>query len=351
MPRCIYCNETEEQKFKSKVHVLSQFMGNFEPDLYFKGDIVCDGCNTKFGNTFERHFANKSFEGLLSRLMLRKKKQSPVITFDSDLLKFNFHPDTKVDFDPIFLLIQSCLDRIANKPDPLLLFKKDNRYALVFADRVVNASKSDLKKLKKKLDSFKGGSAEYIGDKDNSRKIVIDAMTKLGLKANYSDEKVNDNPKQINTKFFAIQDVDRQTARLVAKVALEYFVYCLLKSNTSNHAYSDNFSAIKNFISKDEGLAGQLVKITSNNLVASKLKQGNQHYFVSFKIHRGVIIGQVAFMDSVGYAVKLGNSPFVLANERIGNGHAFNLHQRRTVRMYRGIAPTLGTSEFSIYNN
>ncbi len=279
-PKCIYCDSQESRFFTRKAHVLSQFMGNFNPDIYFYGDIVCDNCNDKLGKSIERHFAEKSFEGLIARLHLRRKKdkQSAVILYDSNLLKFHFLPETSIEYDPLFLLVKSILDKVGSTRDPLLLLKKGNLYAFIFAEEVANLkSQNEIKKLQHKISVFRKGteSGEWIGDRDDSAEIVQSALMKLRLKANFSDEKVNEQPKQIKSKFAALQDVDKNTARFVAKVAFEYFVYCANASGVLSSIFSEELKPIRDFIREGNGDAKSFVSIINNNFIAQTTKQGN----------------------------------------------------------------------------
>ncbi len=356
-PKCIYCSSQEPNSFKKKAHILSQFMGNFQPDLFFQGDVVCDQCNSKLGETIEKHFAEKSFEGLIARLLLIRKtgKQSPVILYDSSLLKFHFSPETTIEYNPLLLLVKSALDKVGFTKDPILLLKKGNLHALIFAEEVANIkSQNKIKKLQYKIRSFREGteSADWIGDRDDSSEIVQAALKNLGLKSGSSKETVNDDeqPKQIKSSFIASQDVDVNTARFVAKVALEYFTYCADKSGVLSNVFSGNLKPIRNFIREGTGNAEDFVSVGDNSFVAQKVKQGNNHYFVAFEVLKGNLIGRVAFMDTIAYQVNLGKSPLSLANNKIGNGHAFNLTDKKMKKMYVGKTPVLSGSEFSVYN-
>lgn len=356
-PKCVYCNNENSNNFQKKAHILSQFMGNFQPDLFFQGDIVCDQCNEKMGETIEKHFSEKSFEGLIARLLLRrnKGKQSPVILYDSSLLKISFHTDSKVDFDPLFLLISSALDKAGSTKDPIMLLKKGNAYAIVFAEEVSNLkSQNTIKKLRYKIKDFRKGTetVEWVGNREDSLKIVQIAMTNLGLKAESSTENVNDDsqPPKIKSNFIAVQDVEINSARFIAKVAFEYFAYCANKSGALSSIFSEELRPVRDFIKAGAGNAKSFVSVGKNNFISKKIKQGNNHYFVAFESVRGVLIGKVSFMDTIAYQVDLGTSPFSLANNRIGNGHAFNLSERKMKRMYAGSAPLLSNNDFSIYN-
>jgi len=354
-PRCVYCNSQELGCFNQKAHVLSQFMGNFQPDIYFQGDVICDNCNKELGKSIEKHFAEKSFEGLIARLHLRRRKgkQNAIILYDSSLLKFHFSPDSSIEYDPLFLLVRSILDRVGSTKDPLLLLKKGNLYAFIFAEEVANLkSQNEIKKLQYKIKTFRKGteSGEWIGDRDDSAKIVQSALTKLELKANFDNEKVNEQPKQIKSNFVALQDVDKNTARFIAKVAFEYFVYCANKSGVLSSIFSEELKPIRDFIRKGSGDAKNFVSVINNNFIAQTAKQGNNHYFMTFEAINGSLIGKVAFMDTIGYQVNLGKSPFSLANNRIGNAHAFNLATKTTQKMRKSRIPILSGGEFSIYN-
>ncbi|HAX65024.1 MAG: binding domain protein, excisionase family protein [candidate division WWE3 bacterium GW2011_GWA1_43_94] len=354
-PRCIYCNNQEPDSFKRKAHVLSQFMGNFQPDIYFLGDVVCDNCNEILGKSIEKHFAEKSFEGLIARLHLRRKKdkQSSVILYDSSLLKFHFSSDETITFDPLFLLVKSVLEKIGSTKDPLLLLKKGDLYAFVFAEEVASiTSKNEINKLKYKIKPFREGAetAEWVGDRDDSVKIVEAAMTALALKANFSDETVNEESKQIKSSFIAQQNVDIKTARFVAKVVFEYFVYCANASGFLSTIYSEELKPVCDFIKEGTGDAKNFVSVINNNFVSERIKQGNNHYFVAFEVVNGFLIGKVAFMDTIAYQINLGKSPFSLATNTIGNGHAFNLSDKTAKKMRVNKILVLGTHEFSIYN-
>lgn len=332
-------------------------MGNFQPDLFFQGDIVCDQCNEKIGETIEKHFSEKSFEGLIARLLLRrnKSKQSPVILYYSSLLKFHFSPDSTVDFNPIFLFINSALDKAGSTKDPVLLLRKGNLYAFIFAEEVANLkSQNIIKKLRYKIKDFRKGTEamEWVGNRDDSAEIVQSALTNLGLKAESSSESVNDDsqPKQIKSNFVAVQDVEINSARFVAKVAFEYFTYCADKSGVLSNVFSEELKPIRDFIKTGTGDAKSFVSVGNNNFVSQKVKQGNNYYFVAFEVVKGVLIGKIAFMDTIAYQINLGKSPFSLANNRIGNGHAFGLSDRKTKKMYSGLAPLFSGNDFSVYN-
>src|SRR3989339_546482 len=305
-PRCIYCNNQEPDSFKRKAHVLSQFMGNFQPDIYFLGDVVCDNCNEILGKSIEKHFA-----------------------------------------------VKSVLEKIGSTKDPLLLLKKGDLYAFVFAEEVASiTSQNEINKLKYKIKPFREGAetAEWVGDRDDSVKIVEAAMTALALKANFSDETVNEESKQIKSSFIAQQNVDIKTARFVAKVVFEYFVYCANASGFLSTIYSEELKPVCDFIKEGTGDAKNFVSVINNNFVSERIKQGNNHYFVAFEVVNGFLIGKVAFMDTIAYQINLGKSPFSLATNTIGNGHAFNLSDKTAKKMRVNKILVLGTHEFSIYN-
>jgi len=354
-PKCIYCNNQRPDCFRQKAHVLSQFMGNFQPDIYFQNDVVCDNCNGNLGKLIEKHFSEKSFEGLIARLHLRRKKdkQSAVILYDSSLLKFYFSTETPIDYDPLFLLVKSALDKVESTKDPLLLLKKGNLYAFIFAEEVANLkSQNEIKKLQYKIKTFRDGTelVEWVGDRDDSKKIVQSALAKLRLKANFKDEQVNEEPKQIKSNFAAVQDVDTIIARFVAKVAFEYFVYCANANGMISKVFTEELKPVREFIKEGKGDAKSFVSVINNNFVSQTIKQGNNHYFIAFEVENGFLIGKVAFMDTIAYQVNFGKSPFSLANNKIGNGHAFNLTSKTAKKMYSGKIPVFGGNEFSIYN-
>src|SRR5688572_20048340 len=158
VPQCIYCPNVNANLFKKKAHVLSQFMGNFEPDIYFEGDIVCDDCNKALGNTIEKHFAEKSFEGLIARFHLRRKqsKQSAIILYDSHLLNFQFSSEAPVNYNLLFSIVIAPMNKIGVIKDPLLFLKKKNLYAFIFAEEIAKlTSENELKGLRFKIKDFR----------------------------------------------------------------------------------------------------------------------------------------------------------------------------------------------------
>lgn len=355
MQRCIYCDSRNKNSFTKRAHVLSQFMGNFQPDIYFRGDVVCDDCNKVQGETIEKHFAEKTFEGLIAHFHLRRKrkKQSPVILYDSSLLKFHFNSETQITFDPLFLMIKSTLGKVGSTKDPLLLLKKGNLYAFIFAEEVVNTnSQNTIDKLKHKIKPFRQGTelGEWVGGREDSTQVVQSALAKLGLKAASSNESVNENPKQIKSSFIASQVVDTNTARFVAKLIFEYFAYCANESNLLSSVFSEELRPILDFIKEGKGDAKNFVSIINNNFVSSTIKQQNNHYFLAFEVVNGFLIGKVAFMDSLAYKVNTGKSPFLISDNIIGNAHAFNLTSKTTKKMYSDKTLKISTNEFSIYN-
>lgn len=339
MQRCVYCDTRNKNSFTKKAHVLSQFMGNFQPDIYFRGDVVCNDCNNELGKTIERHFAEKSFEGMIARLHLRrnKNKQSAVILFDSSLLKFCFDTEEAITYDPLLLLVRSILDKIRSTKDPLLLLKKGNLYAFIFAEDITHLkSKNEIKKLQNRIKTFRQGTefGEWIGDRVDSAKIVQCALLELGLKFNSSNENVNEDPKQIKASFIATQAVDVNSARFVAKVIFEYFVYCANESSLISSIFSKELKPIRDFIKEGRGTAKNFVSVINNDFVSPTIKQQNNYYFLAFEVVNGFLVGKVAFMDSLAYRVNIGKSPFLISDNIVSNAHAFNLTNKTTNKMY-----------------
>lgn len=339
MQRCIYCDNRNKNSFTQKAHVLSQFMGNFQPDIYFRGDVICNDCNRAQGETIEKHFAEKTFEGLIAHFHLRRKrkKQSPIILYNSSLLKFHFSSETQITFDPLFLMIKSTLGKVGSTKDPLLLLKKGNLYAFIFAEEVVNTnSQNIIDKLKHKIRPFRQGTelGEWVGGREDSEQIVQSALAKLGLKAASSSGSVNENPKQIKSSFIASQVVDTNTARFVAKLIFEYFVYCVNESSLIPSIFSKELKPIRDFIKEGKGTAKNFVSVMNNDFVSPTIKQQNNYYFLAFEVVNGFLVGKVAFMDSLAYRVNIGKSPFLISDNIVGNAHAFNLTNKTTNKMY-----------------
>jgi hypothetical protein len=63
VPTCIYCLELRDTRsFSKSEHVLQKAFGGFKDTLVLRG-VVCDDCNTYFGETIDLALSRDTLEG------------------------------------------------------------------------------------------------------------------------------------------------------------------------------------------------------------------------------------------------------------------------------------------------
>jgi hypothetical protein len=97
MPKCIYCLETHSQdSFEKREHIVPRQLGSFvasrKEDPITLLQVVCDGCNSYFGDTMELALGRNSIEALY-RLEYGQKPLKRFHGFDGERVKFRVPKD------------------------------------------------------------------------------------------------------------------------------------------------------------------------------------------------------------------------------------------------------------------
>lgn len=136
--RCRFCGETSKSKFKSKSHLLPEFMGN--KSLFSFNE--CDDCNNKF-STYENSL--KNFGVLNAYLPIKGKKKFPRLTdsknktvtefTDKNTLKTHIKDSNAVIYDGEMVKLKIA----SNNFKPLYVYKALTKMAIsLLSDKDAN---------------------------------------------------------------------------------------------------------------------------------------------------------------------------------------------------------------------
>ncbi len=366
---CIYCRESEGSvTFGSREHVIPELLGSFENNLTLRG-WVCDQCNSSVFNPLETRFKEDTDEGIYCQM--HNFSGSHEIRVRNKNFKFSL--DLGIE------------EKFFNDTFPLITFKND-RWQLLFVpqirlrgyakdgfitlliDKVKTLSRNGkkfkkLKKLFRNVQSkdvsiFVHGDEDDVQDYENALELVreLGIDYKPGLKKTIPF--IGDGTDKRRAVVEGEITIGFDTARIVAKIAFNYFAYCAVQSGVPDALYHDNFSPIKDYILGKTELPMKEV-IIEKPAYAPVLFEEHTHkirlvgHIVTLANENGNAVAVVSFAGRMVYKILLGKLPDELNRQDFGNGHIFNIRQKEIGGLTQNPARR-GSNEllnFSLFNN
>ena len=330
--RCIYCLRTD-RKFDGEEHVVSQFLGKFDPDLYLK--VVCDTCNSEVISRLESAFKEDAMEGILSAQYRCRTDSS--IRFKNDKLTTTFHVDGKPT--TMFSNIFPCLDPATGKIEliPHVFVKGPNGRNIVLFWKGLMEKGFDKRMNwtgKKNLTMYFFGDEDIVGKmKQEIRRRGIDFQEDENLieKGQHSEEMVFNY--QFNAK------VDRDIERFISKIAFNYFAYCTLQSNLGEYLYDDDFASIRKFVIEGEGKSPVTISQPGYRTPGTENRPHIAAHFLTFFEAYGRVFVDVSLFGFIRYHVQISAYPFKsIPPGMFGKGHVFDVVKHKVLRSDRGEA-------------
>ncbi|MBX3150425.1 hypothetical protein KF728_09775 [Candidatus Obscuribacterales bacterium] len=325
--RCIYCLETE-RKFDGEEHVVSQFLGKFDPDLFLK--VVCDTCNSKVISKLESTFKEDAMEGILSAQYRCRKDSS--IRFKNDKLTTTFRVNGKPT--TMFSNIFPCLDPATGKIEliPHVLVKGPNgRNLVMFWEGLRDAKRFDKRMNwtgKKNLTMY------FFGDDDTVGKMKRE-IRRRGLDFREDEENIEKGESSeemiFNYEFNAT--LDRDVERFISKIAFNYFAYCTLQSNLGEYLYDDYFAAIRTFVIYDVGESPVTILKHGYRTAGTENRPHIAAHFLTFYEANGRLLVNVSLFGFLTYRVQISAYPFKSIPPSVfGKGYVFDVAKHKILR-------------------
>ncbi len=336
MARCIYCEKNDGVTFNGREHVVPQLMGVFENNLTLIRQ-VCDNCNSKIFNPLETKFKEDTEEGI--SLQMFNLPGSCQIRIRGNNVKTDFSPGLgDAFFNEMFPFFQYQENswKIVFLPQIKIKRYGDNGYLILLVDKLKEFSDSRLSKFKKLLVGVQSKDISIFAGGDNATKSpgleeAIEILKKLGIEYKEGKRVFAPIDKTDPNKRFGISmdcTVNKDVARVITKIAFNYFAYCAISENRGDILFHPNFSTIKGYIvgKTDLPVKQVITKLDSDTIIYDE-KINNARFMghtIIFDEENGNLISKISFLGKRIYTVNLGVMPDELKQHNFGCGHLFD---------------------------
>lgn len=345
MCKCVYCLKVEpETTFCSREHVISQFLGGFEPtNPHLQGDLVCDNCNSLIFSRLETNFKEDSYEGLFAQMLNLENSGSVRIKGKNIDIKtvMGFGDGF---FNEIFPFLKYENDKLVVDFKPQL---KINNYAegyQIFTyeslQKIKAGGKAKLNKIRKRLSlKPKTDIAIFAGSKYGDATELdkfIKLLPEFGITYNEKTRKYTAN-KNSEGKPFEVDvkcEINSNLMRFIAKMAFNYFIYCAEQEGGfyTDLLYDKHFDQIRDFVCKGIGNWKDIVKFSKTGAILN-IEENSQKrilaHTILFTINDNKIKAKVSIFGNSIYEVIIGKYPLKLDIQKFGCGHIFEPFSRK----------------------
>jgi hypothetical protein len=367
---CIYCGKSEpEVFFTSREHVIPGLMGSFDnnPTIVSHG---CNICNSTTFNALENRFKEDTQEGIAIQMM--NYLDSREIRVRSEKLKLGVSLGLEEEF--------------LNEAFPFLVFK-DGGWKIIFVPQIkiksygghgyiilpiekikaLSRNSTKFRKLKNSLRNVKSKDVSIFVHRENEadRKDLEEAMDlirELGVDYKLGTERsipfIGDGSDNVHAEITMDGSIDSSVARLMAKIAFNYFAYCAIQSKMSSILYHPNFSHLKSYVIGELDLPLKEILIEEPTFRGLVYEEGQQNmrlpgHIITFENKDGNLIAKVTFAGRFVYTILLGEIPNELVRKDFGNGHYFDPLQRQIVGLTQNPKRWNSgeTLNFTLFNN
>jgi hypothetical protein len=339
--KCIYCGNAGEEIVFTREHVMPGLLGTFENNLTLVG-CVCHDCNSNKFGPLEANFKEDTEEGLFCQMVNFSKSHQ--IRIRGKKLKMSVELNLGESFFNEtfpFLSVERGNRNIVFVPQIKVRGYHGTGYIILLVDEVKKL-KRDGQKFKKLKNILNGVESKNVsifvhGDGDDPEQPelneAIELVRELGVPYKPGTQKSvpfgEPAETQRHADFSMDGTIDSDTARILAKIAFNYFAYCAIHSNNGAVLEHPNFSKIKSYILGTLNLPLKEIIIEKPSYSgilgeeqAEKIRLIG--HLVTFNNENGRIISKVSLLGRLTYTISLGQTPEELSTEDFGNGHIFD---------------------------
>lgn len=347
MNKCIYCEKDGTSVTFTREHVIPEMLGIFDNNLTLIG-CVCSECNTGLFGSLETRFKEDTDEGI------HCQRVNFADSYQIRVRNKNYKMSTELNLGEAFF----------NETFPFLKFTNDTwqitflpqikirGYAgegyMIFLIEDIKKLPRDGRKFEKLKNILKGVQSTdvsiftYGGDDPQNRELneAIELVKELGVPYKPGTQKsvppADKSSEPIRHGEISIEGrIESDTARVLAKIAFNYFAYCARKSGHEAILFHPNFSKIKSYILGNTDIPLKDIIIeqpTQVGIIVDEREEGNIRlvgHTVVFENMNGNIISKVSFMGRLVYTILIGITPDELNKLDFGNGHIFDpIHKK-----------------------
>lgn len=362
MTKCIYCLKDEtETIFTTREHVVPQFMGTFytlapvKQELLFEKDHVCTICNNETLSKTEGLFRSDSWEGFAISFY-NVPSSVPRGSFRMRNKRFQFKISGTKEMGHYSKMMPRIVSsgKVAYHPGFAILHSNSQSYHFFWLEetKYKYGSSSKRKGFIHDLKAYdKKGILLLYSDEETKNELIL-FLHDCGI--TYTEKEEQSAPSFIEEdKIFIdttdLMDID--TLRFPAKLAYNYFAYCMLLSGFKDQLLSPQFQDIRNFILRKDNDQYKYIQPTIPVLHDEKAGvPGRLSYQVVFEENNGHIVGIVSLLGVKHYMVTLGLYNFFTDPIVFGNGHNFDPFTQEASKLTTAPIPKISSSQFSIFN-
>ncbi len=332
--RCVYCLKTEvDTTFRNREHVIPQSLGRFQPlNPTIKGNIVCDECNKLFSG-LEVNFIEDTYEGIYSqRLNLRSNGS---ITIRGKLFKIDRTSGFGDGFlKEMFPFLEAKNGKISPVPRSQIKLNRFREGCRIFLPEALDAIPSgsrEFKKLAADMQKLSQKDIAIFAEDHKELREIIALLHEYGV--NYKEKKSKYEKLEPGQKILIEESyqcsINIDIARVLAKIAFNYFAYCAIQSQSSEILYLDNFKKIRTFIHNGTiaKIKDIIPSISEEPILREERDQKKRYiaHFINFLAEDEHIFIRMSFFGlPTIYKVDLGTTPKELNIPNLGCGHAFD---------------------------
>ncbi|MHB8843997.1 MAG: HNH endonuclease [Nitrospirota bacterium] len=323
--KCIYCLENKpETAYRKTEHVMPQSFGSFKSNFTLK-NVVCDECNTYFGDNLEVNLARDTYEGQ-SRYEYeikkpedyksRGKKSRLVIRVSEGQLKGIY----------VYREYSTQRNKILLKPLPQVGFKKSNS------------------------DEYEYFLFDSVPEKQHFENDGYDFMHSHGIRSFGIDEPLLE--RKLRERGFSLKPtkeefipsiehgllqceidgtIDRIIFRAIAKIGFNYLAFW----QDSDFIHQDSFHQIRRYIRYGETTSYPLVQVFKKPILAdekSNRRRLGHLITVNWASDKMSIVSQVSLFNWITYGICLARE-YVGDYSNIKKGHFFNIRSKDILQL------------------
>jgi hypothetical protein len=338
--KCIYCGNTGDGVVFTREHVIPGLLGVFENNLTLVG-CVCHDCNSNKFGPFEANFKEDTEEGLFCQMINFSKDHQ--IRIRGKKLKMSVELNLGESFFNEtfpFFSVEKGKRNITFVPQIKVRGYHGTGYIILLIDKIKKLPRDGQKfrKLKNVLNGVESKDVSIFvhgADDPEQRELneAIELVRELGVPYKPGIQKSMPFGEPAETprraEFSMDGTIDSDTARILAKIAFNYFAYCAIHSGNSTVLDNPNFSRIKSYVLGDVDLPLKdvIVEKPSYEGILGEEKADRVRligHLVTFNNENGRIISRISLLGRLTYTISLGKTPEEINREDLGNGHVFD---------------------------
>lgn len=359
---CVYCNKNNSStSFNSKEHVIPRLFGVFDKNinnLTIK-NLVCDNCNSKFSK-IETYVKEDTEEGIFFQML--NLSNSYYVRIRGEKVKTNFCPGLGDDFFnetfPFFKIENS--KQVIDFKSQIKLIRPSGYHYIFIVDNLkkILDDKKEVSKIRRIFDSVENKNIRIFAGADHANdesqlEEAIEILNSLRTEKYREGKRKHVPMDNAEGELFKINmdcTIDRDRARILAKIVFNYFIFCAKSTEMEDMTYKQNFQKIRKFINGDKNVPIKdiITNIDFEDYILFEEKQSGGRFTahqIVFYQESNNIVSELILLGRKIYKIMIGEIPKELARVEFGCGHLFSPMDRTVHNLTQNPAKIGVTSE------